>query len=151
MLRITQYGSRLFGIDASSDPAKFQDDWPSGIPLIGAWSMTWHQCKKIVKNWHQPVKLTFFGPKFSLTISGRPNGFNRSMSMFLVNFKKIGESQIFALSRDRLKIAALSRDRLKIAVFKSCSDSPNMGRICSVLMPVVTLQSFKMIGRLEVR
>ena len=71
--------------------------------------------------------------------------------MFLVNFKKIGESQIFALSRDRLKIAALSRDRLKIAVFKSSSDSPNMGRICSVLMPVLTLQSFKMIGRLEVR
>ena len=123
---------------------KFQDDWPSGIPLIGAWSMTWHQCKKIVKNWHQPVKWTFSGPKFILTISGRPNRFNRSMSMFLVNFKKIGESQIFALSRDLV-------NRLKIAVFKSCSDSPNMGRICSVLMPVVTLQSFKMIGRLEVR
>ena len=38
LLRITQYGSRLFGIDASSDPAKFQGDWPSGSPLIGAWS-----------------------------------------------------------------------------------------------------------------
>ena len=30
--RITQYGSRLFGIDASSDPAKFQGDWPCGRP-----------------------------------------------------------------------------------------------------------------------
>ena len=38
MLRITQYGSRLFGIDASSDPTKFQDDWAAGSGLIGAWS-----------------------------------------------------------------------------------------------------------------
>ena len=29
MLGFIQYGSRLFGIDASSDPAKFQDDWQS--------------------------------------------------------------------------------------------------------------------------
>ena len=29
MLGFTQYGSRLFGIDASSDPSKFCDDWPS--------------------------------------------------------------------------------------------------------------------------
>ena len=29
MLGFTQYGSRLFGIDASSDSAKFQDDWLS--------------------------------------------------------------------------------------------------------------------------
>ena len=64
--------------------------------------------------------------------------------MILVNFKKIGKSQIFALSRDLVT-------RLKIAVFKSCSNSPNMGRVCSVLMPVVTLQSFNMIGRPEVR
>ena len=28
-LGFTQYGSRLFGIDASSDSAKFQDDWLS--------------------------------------------------------------------------------------------------------------------------
>ena len=39
MLGFTQYGSRLFSIDASSDPTKFQDDWPSGSPLIGAWSL----------------------------------------------------------------------------------------------------------------
>ena len=29
MLGFIQYGSRLFGIDASSDSAKFQDDWLS--------------------------------------------------------------------------------------------------------------------------
>ena len=40
--------------------------------------------------------------------------------------------------------------RLKIAIFKTCSESLNMGRVCSVLMPVVTLQSFKVIGRMEV-
>ena len=40
--------------------------------------------------------------------------------------------------------------KLKIAIFKTCPESLNMGRVCSVLMPVVTLQSFKVIGRLEV-
>ena len=29
MLGFIQYGSRLFGIDPSSDCVKFQDDWPS--------------------------------------------------------------------------------------------------------------------------
>ena len=108
MLRITQYGSRLFGIDASSDPAKFQDDWPSGSPLIGAWSMTWHQFDKIVKNWHQAVKWTFFGPKLILTISGRPNRFNGSISTSLVNFKKISQGHIFALSRDQVTWSKIS-------------------------------------------
>ena len=102
MLRFTQYGSRLFGINASSDPTKFQDGWPNLSPLIGAWFMTWHQCEKIVKNWHQPVKWTFFGPKLILTISGRPNRFNGSISTFLVNLKKIGKGHIFALSRDQV-------------------------------------------------
>ena len=97
LLRITQYGSRLFGIDASSDPAKFQGDWPSRSPLIGAWSMTWHQLDKIVKNWHQPVKWTFFGPN---STSDVPDRFNRSISRSQVNFKKIGEGHIFAISRD---------------------------------------------------
>ena len=41
--------------------------------------------------------------------------------------------------------------RPKIAVFKSCSDSPNTGRIRSAPMPAATLQSFKTIGRPEVR
>ena len=102
MLGFTQYGSGLIGIDASSDPTKFQDDWLTLSPSIGAWFMTWHQCEKIVKNWHQPVKWTFFGPKLILTISSRPNRFNGSISMFLVNFKKIGEGHIFALSRDQV-------------------------------------------------
>ena len=102
MLGFTQYGSRLFGIDASSDPAKFQDDWPTLSPLIGAWFMTWHQCEKIVKNWHQPVKWTFFGPKLILTISGRPNRFNGSISTSPMNLKKIGQGHIFALSRDQV-------------------------------------------------
>ena len=39
---------------------------------------------------------------------------------------------------------------LKLAFSKTCSDSFNMGRVCSVLMPEVTLQSFKMIGCLKV-
>ena len=39
---------------------------------------------------------------------------------------------------------------LKLAIFKTCSDLLNMGRVCSVLMPVVTLQSFVTIGRLKV-
>ena len=145
MLGSIQYGSRLFGIDASSDPTKFQDDWPSGSPLIGAWSMTWHQCEKIVKNWHQPVKWTFFGPRLISTISGRLNRFNGSISMSLVNLKKIGRGQIFALHH------VTWSNRLKIAIFKTCSDPFNMGRVCSVLRPVVTLQSFKVIGRPEVR
>ena len=101
MLGFTQYGSRLFGIDASSDPTKFQDDWPTLSPLIGAW-FTWHQCEKIVKNWHQPVKCTYFGPKLILTISGRANRFNGSISTFLENLKKIGQGHIFALSRDQV-------------------------------------------------
>ena len=38
LFRFTQYGCHSFSIDASSDPTKFQDDWPSGSTLIGAWS-----------------------------------------------------------------------------------------------------------------
>ena len=76
----------------------FKDrDWPSGSPLIGAWSMTWHQLDKIVKNWHQPVKLQFFDPN---STSDVPDRFNRSISRSPVNFKKIGEGHIFAISRD---------------------------------------------------
>ena len=141
MLRITQYGSRLFGIDANSDPAKFQGDWPSGSPLIGAWSMTWHQLDKIVKNWHQAVKLHFFNLNSTFDV---PDWFNRSISRSPVNFKKIGEGHI-------LPYHVTWSHRLKIAIFKTCSESLNMGRVCSVLMPIVTLQSFKVIGRLEVR
>ena len=106
MLRSTQHGSRLFGIDASSDPTKFQDDWPTLSPLIGAWFMTWHQFEKIVKNWHQPVKWTFFGPKLILTISGRPNRSNG----LRVNIYVSGE---FEENRSRSDFCPISRDLVK--------------------------------------
>ena len=95
----------MFGIDASSDPAKFQDGWPSGSPLIGAWSMTWHQLDKIVKNWHQAVKLHFFGPNSIFYV---PDRFNRSISRSLVNLKKIGQGHIIALSRDQVTESRIS-------------------------------------------
>ena len=73
-------------------------------------------------------------------ISTVPNQFNGSISMSAVNLEKIGRGQIFDLSPKEQKLA----------IFKTCSDSLNMGVIRSVLMPVVILPSFKMIGRLEV-
>ena len=60
------------------------------------------------------------------------------------------------ISRKSVKVKFLTSHvtrphmELKLAIFKSCSDSFNMGLVCSVSMPVVTLQSFKMIGRLKV-
>ena len=60
------------------------------------------------------------------------------------------------ISRKSVKVELLTYHvtrpiiELKLANFKTCSDSFNMGRFCSVLMPVVTLQSFKMIGCLKV-
>ena len=101
----------------------------------------WHHCQKIVKKWHQAVKLHFFDPN---STSDVPDRFNRSISRSPVNFKKIGEGHIFPY------LVTWSHG-LKIAIFETCSESLNMGRVCSVLMPVVTLQSFKVIGRLEVR
>ena len=130
MLGFTQYGSRLFGIDASSDPTKFQDDWPSGSPLIEAWSLAFG-LNVLVCRVAPLVKWTLIGPKLILTISGRPNRFNRSISTSLVNYKKIGQGHIFAISRDR-------SHRAKLAIFKTCSDSLNMVCVCSVLSPLVT-------------
>ena len=72
-----------------------------------------------------------------------PNQFNGSISKSAVNLEKIGRGQIFGLSPP-------GQIEQKLAIFKTCSDSFNMGVIRSVLMPVVTLPSFKMIGRLEV-
>ena len=72
-----------------------------------------------------------------------PNQFNGSISKSAVNFEKIGRGQIFGLSPP-------GQIEQKLAIFKTCSDSFNMGVIRSVLMPVVTLPSYKMIGRLEV-
>ena len=46
MLGFIQYGSRLFGIDASSDSAKFQDDWLSKSRLNLKF-----QNQKLAKNW----------------------------------------------------------------------------------------------------
>ena len=72
MLGFVQYGSRLFGIDASSDPTKFQDDWPSGnYPLIGAWSLVFvpNECTRMsscptcqVEIFRQKLELNDFGP-----------------------------------------------------------------------------------------
>ena len=73
-----------------------------------------------------------------------PNRFNGSISKSAVNLEKIGRGQIFDLSRDPLTLEQ------KLAIFKTCSDSLNMSVVRSVLTPVVTLPSFKMIGRLEV-
>ena len=83
----------------------------------------------------------FFELKSTSKVSDR---FFRSLSTSQVNLKEIGQGHIFALSRD-------PGHRAKLAIFRTCSDLLNMGRICSVLMHVVTLQSFKMIGRPEVR
>ena len=76
-----------------------------------------------------------------------PNQFNGSISKCAVNLKKIGRGQIFDLSRDPSPLGQIEQ---KLAIFKTYSDSLNMGVIRSVLMPVVILPSFKMIGRLEV-
>ena len=101
----------------------------------------WHQNGTTVRKLSRNGKLHFFDPN---STSDVPDRFNRSISRFPVNFKKIGEGHI-------LPYHVTWSHRLKIAIFKTCSESLNMGRVCSVLMPVVTLQSFKMIGRLEVR
>ena len=132
----------MFGIDASSDPTKFQGDWPSGSRLIGAWSSAF-AFNVFVCQVEPLVRWVFFSRTLILLISDVLNRFDMSISRSPAIFKKIGEGQIFPISRDLGK-------RLKIAIFKTCSESLNMGRVCSALMPVVTLQSFKVIGRLEV-
>ena len=77
-----------------------------------------------------------------------PNQFNGSISKSAVNLEKIGRGQIFGLSRDTLTSRP---DRAKISHFQNLFRFIQyMGVIRSVLMPVVTLPSFKMIGRLEV-
>ena len=148
MFRFIQYGCHSFSIDASSDPTKFQDDWPSGSRLIGAWSSDF-AFNVFVCQVEPLARSIFFGRKLILKVSTVPNQFNGSISKSAVNLEKIGRGQIFGLSRD---YPLTSRPDLeqKLAIFKTCSDSFNMGVVRSVLMPVVTLPSFKMIGRLEV-
>ena len=89
-------------------------------------------------------QVAYFGYKVIFSVSDVSERFKESISRFPANFKKVSESRIFDLSRD-----PTSHIELKLTFSKTCSDSFNMGRVCSVLMPVVTLQSFKMIGRLK--
>ena len=100
----------------------------------------WNHCQKIVRKWNHGVKSCFSSQKY---ISAVPNRLNMLMPRSPVNFRQIREGHI-------LPYHVTWSHRLKIAIFKTCSESLNMGRVCSVLMPVVTLQSFKVIGRLEV-
>ena len=148
LFRFIQYGCRSFSIDASSDPTKFQDDWPSGSRLIGVWSSGF-AFNVFVCQVEPLVRSIFFGRKLILKVSTVPNQFNGSISKSAVNLEKIGRGQIFGLSRDPPPPPPGQIEQ-KLAIFKTCSDSLNMGVIRSVLMPVVILPSFKMIGRLEV-
>ena len=147
LFRFIQYGCRSFSIDAGSDPTKFQDDWPSGSRLIGAWSSDF-AFNVFVCQVEPLARSIFFGRKLILKVSTVPNQFNGSISKSAVNLEKIGRGQIFGLSRDTP--SPPGQIGQKLAIFKTCSDSFNMGVVRSVLMPVVTLPSFKMIGRLEV-
>ena len=91
--------------------------------------------------------MAFFGQKVIFSVSDVSERFKESISRFPTNFKKISE---------KVKVEFLTYHvtrpiiELKLAIFKTYSDSLNVGRFCSVLMPVVTLQSFKMIGCLKV-
>ena len=62
LFRFTQYGCHSFSIDASSDPTKFQDDWPSGSTLIGAWSSDF-AFNVFVSQVEPRVRSDFFGRK----------------------------------------------------------------------------------------
>ena len=99
MLGFIQYGCQSFSIDASSDPTKFQDDWPSGSRLIGAWSSAF-AFNVFVCQVEPLVRSDFFGRTLILLISDVPNRFNMSISRSPAIFKKIGEGQIFTISRD---------------------------------------------------
>ena len=99
MLGFIQYGCQSFSIDASSDPTKFQGDWPSGSRLIGAWSSAF-AFNVFVSQMEPLVRSDFFGRTLILLISDVPNRFNMSISRSPAIFKKIGEGQIFTISRD---------------------------------------------------
>ena len=90
--------------------------------------------------------MEFFGQKVIFSISDVPQWFNESISRFPAIFNKISENQIFDLSR----VQTSHRANISIANFKTCSNYLNMGGVYSVLMPVVTLQSFVTIGLLKV-
>ena len=86
---------RSFSIDASSDPTKFQDDWPSGSRLIGAWSSDF-AFNVFVCQVEPLVRSIFFGRKLILKVSTVPNQFNGSISKSAVNLEEFGRGQIFA-------------------------------------------------------
>ena len=91
------------------------------------------------------VKWHFFGQKVIFSNSDVSERFKESIYRFPANFKKIGESRIFDLSRDQ------TSHRAKISHFQNMLGFIQYaGHVCSVLMPVVTLQCFKMTGRLRV-
>ena len=62
--------------------------------------MTWHQCQKIVRKWNHLSDGFFFSRTLILLISDVPNRFDMSISRSPAIFKKIGEGQIFPISRD---------------------------------------------------
>ena len=132
--RFIQYGCHSFSIDASSDPTKFQDDWPSGSRLMGAWFSDF-AFNVFVCQVEPLVRSIFFGRKLILKVSTVPNQFNGSISKSPVNLEKIGRGQIFGLSRDTP--SSPGQIEQKLAIFKTCSESLNMGRVCSVMMPGV--------------
>ena len=72
------------------------------------------------------VKWHFFGRKVIFSVSNVPERFKEPIFRF--SAKEISVSQIF----------------------KTCSDLINIGRVCSVLMALVTLQSLVTIGCLRV-
>ena len=90
--------------------------------------------------------MAFFGQKVIFSVSDVSERFKESNQY--LGFQRI--------SRKSVKVEFLTYHvtrpiiELKLAIFKTCSDSPNMGRVCSVLMSVVTLRSFKMIGCIKV-
>ena len=89
--------------------------------------------------------MAFFGQKVIFSVSDVSERFKEDQYLGLQR-----------ISRKSVKVEFLTYHvtrpiiELKLAIFKTCSDSFNMGRFCSVLMPVATLQSFKMIGCLKV-
>ena len=89
----------MFGIDASSDPTKFQGDWPSGSRLIGAWSSAF-AFNVFVCQVEPLVRWFFFSRTLILLISDVLNRFDMSIPRSPAIFKKIGEGQIFPISRD---------------------------------------------------
>ena len=83
MLGFTQYGSLLFGIDANSDLTKIQDDWPSGSPLIWAWSLTYAPNVLVLSG--TTCQVDFFRPKVDF------NDFWPAKSIQRVNIYVSGE------------------------------------------------------------